>query len=223
MQMWFIGDCHGDFSWYLDNRKIYDCSLLLGDCGFGFQPKMNWKNEIILKSDIALNPELLPDDPRHKFILGNHDDRNIVSSHPSYLGDYGYHEKSGIFYISGAFSIDAESRTMGFDWWEYEELSYMELHEMIQLYRDTKPSIVVSHDAPSIATLTMFPNHRKHHWPSKTRQAMDQCFEIWQPKAWMFGHWHKTCHTLGTTRFQCVGIRDCVEIKDVTWEKNDME
>lgn len=221
--MWFVGDLHGSFNWYLDKVFKKDCSIQLGDFGFGFPPHKNSHGKINKESEISLHPERIPANPTAKFIAGNHDNRNLIADHPNYLGDYGYHKASEIFYISGALSIDADMRTMGVDWWEYEELSYMELHEMIQMFGDVKPKIVVSHDAPSIATMTMFPGSGKFDWPSKTRQAMDQCFEIWQPKAWMFGHWHKTCHTLGTTRFQCVGIRDCVEIKDVTWEKNDME
>ena len=191
--------------------------------GIGFPPEKNKKGKILQESLISSHPEMIPYTPTHKILMGNHDSRKLFSNHPNYLGDYGYHEKSGIFYISGAFSIDFDMRTIGIDWWEWEELSWKELQTVIEMYGDVKPRMVASHDVPSIAAHTMFPETSKRHWHSRTQEAMDRCYEIYAPEIWIHGHYHVTKKTLGTTRFQCVGMQQVLELPGLTWESNDRE
>lgn len=215
----FLGDIHGCFNWYLKTvSRRNNCSLLLGDCGFGFPIEKNKKGKILKESLISKNPDKIPPMPNHKFLVGNHDDRNLVANHPNYIGDYGYDEKSGIFYISGAFSIDFEWRTPGIDWWDTEELTWNQLKDMIELFRITQPRIVASHTAPYSATYTIFPHSIKKWWQSRTEDAMERCLNVWKPKHWFFGHYHYTQKAeIGGTKFRCVGCQQMIELPGVTW------
>lgn len=217
--MYFIGDIHGAFNWYLTKGiKSASSSLQLGDMGWGFPVERNKRGKLLAESKMSKDLDSIPPMPQHKFLCGNHDDRKFVSNHPNYVGDYGYDENSGIFYISGAFSVDFEWRTIGISWWDYEELEYQVLLEMIEVFADTKPRIVASHDCPSTAVYSMFPHSTKRHWYTRTQFAMDEAFKKWQPERWYFGHYHQSKHvdTCGT-RFQCVGINQRVQLKDVDW------
>ena len=219
MIMYFIGDIHGAFNWYLAKGiKAASSSIQLGDFGWGFPPEKNKRGKVLAESLMSKDLESIPAMPQHKFLCGNHDDRKFVANHPNYVGDYGYDENSGIFYISGAFSIDFERRTIGIDWWDYEQLKYKALLKMIEMFADIKPRIVVSHECPSTAQYTLFPRSTKRHWQTTTQFALECAFDKWQPERWYFGHYHLTKHAdIGKTRFQCVGINQRVELKGVDW------
>lgn len=223
--MFFIGDIHGEFDWYLKHgiKKSTSCSLQLGDFGWGFLPEKYPRHhrkagQIVPKSLQSRDLSSIPAMPNHKFICGNHDDRVFVKEHPNYLGDFGFHAGSGIFYISGAYSIDVLQRQMWIDWWPYEELDYPALRQMLEMWGDTKPKIVVSHCAPWTAQVRMFPHTDKNRHHSRTQEAMEQALAIWEPDRWYFGHYHQTMHqTIGKTKFQCVGINQRVELPGVHW------
>jgi len=186
--VWFVGDVHSVFTRYFEQgvngpveRNGYfdliqdkDCSLQVGDI-LGKNP-----------ADVmALSPE-------HKFIRGNHDDPETCHSHPNYLGDSGYISDMDMFWVSGAFSIDYQHRIIGIDWWEDEELSYEKLWHTIDLYESSKPSIVVSHEAPTDGKVLTFANQggSKQHVSSRTEQALQAMLEAHKPDIWIFGHFH---------------------------------
>lgn len=205
MKIALIGDAHGKI---FELRKIQErCerSIQLGDMGCGFKP--------------------VPDfGEHHKFIRGNHDDPAVARAHKSYLGDYGYLSDADIFYVGGANSIDKQWRVPGVSWWPDEELSTVELNAAQQLYLDSKPSTVISHECPSAVNQRMLSSltiggldgyfaAKTALVTSRTCQALQQMFELHQPKLWVFGHYHidRTLEIGGTT-FRCLAELSTMEL-----------
>lgn len=191
--MTFIGDLHGAFKYYEDLIKnMHGPSIQVGDMGLGF-PEMSY-------------PETFPS--QHKFIRGNHDNPAVCRTHPNYLGEFGYDPQSGIFYVSGARSLDRDQRIMGVDLWEDEELSYPTFQmEVIPLYEKIKPSIVVSHVCPESVKLSGLNNS------SLTEKALQIMFEIYQPNYWIYGHYHKSLDTRNNgTIFKCLNSLEIYEV-----------
>jgi hypothetical protein len=135
------------------------------------------------------------------------------------LGEYGYLKEQDLFYVSGAWSIDASVRKVGVSWWEDEQLSYKQLNEMIELYAKSKPRVVVTHDCPEHIGYQMLKYgfsgslHR-----NATCVALQQALESHFPEQWIFGHWHKTIEIeyLGV-KFNCLDELDVLEIPDMKW------
>lgn len=202
-----IGDVHGkiDALMRIQNSLLGgQRSVQLGDMGFGFRAITDF-------------PE------QHKFIRGNHDDPAKAREHKNYLGDYGYLAEDDIFYIGGANSIDKQWRTPMVSWWPDEELSIVELNAAQQLYVASKPRIVISHECPEIANRTMLAGliigdsyfeAKSELIKSRTCQALQQMFEIHQPKLWVFGHYHidKTFQ-IGATTFRCLAELSTMEFE----------
>jgi len=196
-----IGDVHGFTNtyqkWLRRNLAADQHSIQLGDMGLGFK-------------GVGLHEM-----PNHKFIRGNHDNPAKCRAHKNYLGDFGYEDTSGIFYISGAFSIDRDMRVEGVSWWADEELSYDELGQAIDLYEKTKPRFVVSHECPTIAGSALLHRMNGAYFAdklactrSRTAEAMQQMLDIHQPSEWVFGHYHIDKSFLApsiNTKFRCVG------------------
>jgi predicted phosphodiesterase len=205
--MLFIGDIHGRIKEYLAVLKKhrirlpYDHTIQLGDFGAGFV-------EI---------PKLYEED---HFIRGNHDDPAKCKLSSNYLGDYGYKEIDGIkiFFVSGAWSIDAAYRTPMKSWWPDEELSYPELISAMELYEEVKPNIVLTHDGPNDATIEIIKKHGSLFgtsvvYPTRTGGALTRMFETHQPDKWFFGHWHQDWkQKIGHTKFQCLPELGCAII-----------
>jgi predicted phosphohydrolase len=189
MEILLIGDIHGDFVNYykiINNFKNFK-SIQLGDMGIGFG----------IEQDHA---KKFPIPLKHKFIRGNHDNPSVCRKHKNYLGDYGI-TKDGIFYVSGAFSIDKEQRTIGIDWWDDEELSIRQMEDVISLYEKEKPEFVISHSQPNeFVDEVCSPNFK-----SKTQDCFSEMFKIHQPEKWISGHLHKNVKMfIQNTEFICV-------------------
>lgn len=196
--MQFIGDVHGHFDeykWIVS--QCYDDTFQVGDLGIFREPDM----------------AKVPESSNNLFIRGNHDNPALCRKHPNYLGDFGYLDTPDIFFVSGAYSIDQDWRTPGYDWWRDEELNTQQFKEARQLYNEKKPSIVVSHDCPltcqdeirKVASLIRINSH--------TPVALDGMFEDHQPDVWIFGHYHiRFNQTIQGTKFICVNILDSYEI-----------
>lgn len=177
--MYFIGDVHGKTEQYarlvmgLPNDSK---SIQVGDMGLGFKGT------------------LLPVFDNHKFIRGNHDDPSKCRNHPNYLGEAGYFPETGIFYLGGAWSIDQKWREEGVSWWPDEELSEEQFDEATELYVQSKPRIVVTHDCPSSAAnsiLSFLSNGRPGDLIEQRTQKRLQCMlNLHEPEYWVFGHWH---------------------------------
>lgn len=196
-----LGDVHGKFLHYL--RFVDNCeySVQIGDFGFGYS---------ILN---GINSD------KHKLFFGNHDNQNCFDI-PHNLGHYGTYTLNGVvfFFIRGAFSIDYKYRqnhelqTGQKIWWENEELSYKQMQDCLVLYTETKPDIVLSHSYPtSVARDIGNPNVLRSFgfnpltFKTNTQTLLQCCLEEWQPKTWIFGHFHRYYNKyFGRTNFTCL-------------------
>lgn len=200
-----ISDVHKNFDAYkhiIGNMEDDEESIQLGDMGIGF-PKGTGSSMYSPTKTIDDEEELsnILMDERHKFIRGNHDNPSVCREHPNYLGDYGVYQDE-IFFISGAWSLDRWERIQGVDWWEDEELSYEELQNAVDLYEDSFPRLVISHECPrSISKLL----HPALSHSTITGNVMDRMLDVWRPSIWVFGHHHMSKQfNIGGTQFICL-------------------
>jgi len=199
--MLLIGDVHGKVDQYFKLIENYNGkSVQVGD--FGFK-----KHHDKLIDNLSINKD------DHKILFGNHDYYPYVNAQHS-IGDYGMHE--GMFCVRGAKSIDQHRRTEGLDWFPEEELTYRQFGEMIDMYEQLKPDIVVSHTCPTSVAQSLYGyyNTGKAADRSITSDSLDVMFEIHKPKIWVFGHHHKSKDiTIMDTRFICLEELETVELK----------
>lgn len=183
-----IGDVHGKYQNYLNIVKNHEYTIQLGDYGFKYES---------LK-DVDHN--------NHLIIGGNHDNMDKIINTAHYLGDYGYTELNGInfFWYRGAYSIDRQYRTIGINYWSNEENNIETFIKARELYRKVKPDLVLTHDCPeSIVYQMLSPNHRIYQ--NITNWALQELFNIHQPKRWFFGHHHQSkTIQYGNTKFICL-------------------
>lgn len=187
-----IGDVHGKYKRYheiIRKKDKYPYTVQLGDFGFDYSTLKN------------IDPK------NHVFIGGNHDNYDIINDVPHYLGDYGYMVNfNGInfFYYRGAYSIDRRHRTIGIDWWSNEENNIDTFLEARKLYRDIKPDIVLTHDCPE-EVVPLVLDRNDHIYQNITGWALQELFNIHQPKIWRFGHHHKSWRmNINGTDFRCL-------------------
>lgn len=202
----FIGDIHGQGEYYLELTNQHPLTLQVGDFGVGFAG--------------YTVPEKV--EGNHWFIRGNHDDPAKCYKHPNFLGDFGYKKEWGeLFYVSGADSIDKAFRVEGRDYWRMEELSYRTFYEqVIPLYSNTRPKIVMSHECPSeIATRILASGGLgSGKGRSLTSRALQRMMEIHSPDLWVFGHYHRKFETryMGT-KFVCIPTHEIYQ-HDTDWK-----
>ena len=207
----FVGDVHGkwwDYGYIISEEKYdyenptqgllkdhFDMSIQVGDFGWGFpNPKLR---EVEYLENVMENSN-------SKYIRGNHDNPAACRKHRFYINDGTYDEENEIFHVGGAYSIDHMVRKEGLTWWRDEELSYIELMNCINTYDEKKPKIMVTHDGPESIINSVFPFYRKDR-NDRTRQALDNMFEIHKPEIHIFGHWHYSIDkTILGTRFICL-------------------
>lgn len=217
--MIICGDIHGkvkEFQQLIANHDPNTLIIQVGDVGFGFRT-------------IPIFPDNV------KLIRGNHDSPEAAREHPNYLGDFGYWPEHKLFYMGGAWSIDYAWRQEWNNqnwprkvWWEDEELSQPELDAALELYKKTKPEIMISHEAPaSIVPQVLIRSdltfkegdlmyNSKFVRPEKleciktrTSETLQRMLDTWRPRWWVFGHYHisKMIDT-GSTLFKC-----CAELE----------
>ena len=210
-----IGDVHGLTDTYQKMvRRLPEGqrSVQIGDMGMGFK-------------GVGLH-EMSQD---HKWFRGNHDNPEKCRANANYLGDYGYLPEDKLFWLAGGYSIDRSHRIEGVSWWRDEELSIEELGKAVNLYEESKPDYVLSHEAPTEAAIWILQSlgiiggyKRSDNENSRTAQALQIMYEMHQPKEWVFGHFHvdKTFHLKQNSRteFHCVG-----ELSQYVLETNDEE
>lgn len=186
-----IGDVHGKYDNYykiIRQKERYPYTIQLGDFGFKYDTLKNIDHNC------------------HKILGGNHDNYDKIIDIPHYLGDYGYANLNEInfFYYRGAYSIDKIYRTIGIDWWQQEELSIEKFLNARELYRETKPEIVLSHDCPEFLVPQYIGPHAKIY-QNNTNWALGEFYNIHQPKIWIHGHYHVSKTTQhGDTKFICL-------------------
>lgn len=196
-----IGDVHGKYDQYhkiIRQTERYPYTIQLGDFGFKYDTLKNvdYKNHII--------------------IGGNHDNYDIIHNYPHFLTDYGYMVNfNGVdfFYYRGAYSIDKIYRTIGIDWWQQEEVKIEEFMKARELYRSIKPDIVITHDCPEfLVSQYIGPNARVYQ--NNTNWALQELYNIHQPKLWIHGHYHVSKTTqYGDTKFVCLNELETFKIE----------
>lgn len=199
-----IGDIHGNYERYHSLIKKVKYSIQLGDFGFEYDTLRN------------VDPQY------HKVLGGNHDNYNAIFDCENALGNFGQYsvENLDLFYIRGAYSVDKQWRIPDVSWWKDEELSYAQCMECIKEYSSLKPEMVISHDCPEILKQHgILTNHLKV-LPSRTGELLQQLFDIYQPRYWIFGHHHKSFQTyLNGTHF--IGLSEYGLI-DINCHKNTL-
>ena len=211
MSITIIGDVHGKFDKYIELTKQYPYTVQLGDMGFNYSKLYSLDHNY------------------HRFFKGNHDNHDIQDENnpPCWLGEYGNIRLNNVnfFYISGAWSIDHKQRQKyeplwGKTWWENEELSYDTLNKAIDLYTKCQPQIMLSHECPQeVVRYVTNPEVTRDFGYSgqvirtRTNQALQACFDVWQPKVWVFGHFHTKFHRkINNTDFVCLPELDVLTI-----------
>lgn len=182
--MIIIGDVHGKTGLYHGIvRDLKEKTIQVGD--FGFERPHRWHMANI-------------DPDQHKVLFGNHDYYPLLHERHS-LGDFMFQD--GIMTIRGAFSIDKDDLTKGFDWFEEEQLDNEKCIEVVDMFSSLKPSIVITHDCPTEVFNYMSGRPDK----TQTRQMLQVCFIHHQPDVWVFGHHHRSFETqMNRTRFVCL-------------------
>jgi len=204
-----IGDIHGNMSYYkhlieltIPNKYGKDNQTIqVGD--FGFKGSHNWFLANVYDHN---NPR------KHSINFGNHDDYNFLDQ-PYSLGNWSYDETEdySLMTIRGAKSIDRGMRKEGKDWFENEEMNYEELDELLEIWEDLRPDVVVSHDIPQFVQQRLY----GFYDDSITRNYMQMMFERHQPKLWLFGHYHDGSRImLEGTQFINVATSDYICVED---------
>ena len=191
MSITLIGDVHGKYEHYhkiVRQTERHPYTLQIGDFGFKYDTLKN------------------VDSTRHLILPGNHDHYDTCYNHPHFLGDYGYTSLNRIdfFYYRGAYSIDRQYRTIGIDWWENEQVNIDQFMKARELYIDIKPEVMITHDCPQDIALQMLePGQRVYE--NITSWALQELYNIHQPKLWFYGHWHQSMKIQhGNTQFVCL-------------------
>lgn len=174
-------------------RGLKQPTIQLGDLGFKREHEWFLKNV---------------DYNQHKVLFGNHDHMPLVNG-PHSLGDYALLD-GGIMAIRGACSIDRNIRTVGLDWFHDEELSMEKCEEVISVFEEKRPRIVLTHDCPARICREM---HNGNEHKSRTNQLFDACFSRHQPELWVYGHHHFSFNThINGTKFICLGELEILEL-----------
>lgn len=196
MSITLIGDVHGKYDRYVKMARKRDYTVQIGDLGFKYGCLDNLDSE------------------RHKLVAGNHDNYDIIGNWPHYLGDYGMASLGGVdfFFYRGAYSIDRQYRTIGFDWWEQEQLKIEDFMKAREVYREARPDIVITHDCPeTIAPMLLDPG--THIYQNTTGWALQELLNIHTPKTWVCGHYHVSRRlSLGNMEFVCLDELELLEI-----------
>ena len=187
-----IGDLHGKYEKYhriLSRTEENPYTLQIGDFGFKYDTLKN------------------VDHTKHLILPGNHDNYDTCYKYRHFLQDYGYminFNNIDFFYYRGANSIDKQYRTIGIDWWDNEEVKIEGFMKARELYRDIKPEVMITHDCPQDIALQMLkPGQRVYE--NITSWALQELYNIHQPKLWFFGHWHQSVKIQhGNTQFVCL-------------------
>ena len=195
-----LGDVHGKYKRMheiIREKDRHEYIVQIGDLGFEYSTLDN------------------VDPNKFKIVAGNHDCYDKIINIPHYLGDYGHTSLNGIdfFFYRGAYSVDRIYRTVGIDWWEQEQLNIEGFMRARELYRDTKPDIVLTHDCPQAIAMQMLkPGDRM--FENNTTWALQELLNIHQPKMWFFGHWHHSRQIqYGDTKFVCLDELETYELE----------
>jgi hypothetical protein len=176
-------------------------TIQVGDFGIGFAGPY-WHERV----------DDLHSSGNYRFIRGNHDNPKKCQEMVGWIPD-GFVEND-VMFIGGAWSIDYAYRTEGVSWWRDEELSIVELNQLINVYGATKPRVMITHDCPTSIANKMFLTQTGRQYITRTAEALQAMIDIHQPEFYFFGHWHRTMqYKYGRTVFQCLDELDYVDIE----------
>jgi len=209
-----IGDVHAQIDFVMrEGRRSYldliagaPCTVQLGDMG-------DCETYAELESEV--------DPAAHRFFPGNHDHYDCLPIHC--LGDFGEVSLGGIcfFFVRGAASIDKDKllatgkrlgRTL---WFPQEELNDTQMAVVKEYFSDARPSIMISHDAPTgIARFVCKDCSRDGNYtPSRTSDFLETLLALHRPRLWLFGHYHHDWdYSENGTCFHCVGELSYVDL-----------
>ncbi len=211
-----IGDIHCKLDEYLSIiNSLTVPSIQVGDMGLG---------DAFFVPPGGVDPPPLNG---HRFLRGNHDSPQLCRAHPNYLGEFGMDDNTGIFWVSGAISMDRQRRLASGSWWPDEELSDQQWMSLLADYERLKPEFVVSHECPGsvnqqmlnsivperIACRSDVSDSRFAAYIEKKRKCsqsltctkMDSMLQVHRPERWAFGHYHKSWEcNVGGTQFFCL-------------------
>jgi hypothetical protein len=195
MSIKIIGDVHSKYDEYFKIASKSEYSLQIGDFGLTKEWfKLNYSN---------LNPD------NHKIIPGNHCSYDLCFDSPYFLGNFGIATLNNIsfFFIRGGLSIDRVYR-IGEElsggpktYWSQEELNLSEMLECIEIYKQVKPNIVISHVPAARFTPYILGNKSdailqkfKFHKGFKENHQLlgDELLKIHKPKTWISAHMHRS-------------------------------
>jgi len=207
MKITVCGDIHSDlksFDRVLSNAKSH--VVQVGDLGIGYHENDKYDPFTQFHCDYGWS-----------FIHGNHDDPNLCNRYQNYLGRYHYDRYLNILYISGGYTpVKSQDNEYSSDKWVKEEqLNETEFQHVHYLTRKFRPNTIISHSCPYfIAKNLGFDQY------SKTKAGLEKTYNIWQPKNWIFGHFHKDFnrtivnrHSKRVTNFRCIPKNKFVEIE----------
>ena len=211
----FVGDVHGlkyELSLLLSNVPEDVTSIIqVGDMGVGFGQGDYWHESL---DDMMLSVN-------GRFVRGNHDNPSQCREMQSWIRD-GLVEND-VMYIGGAWSIDYQWRTLGYDLWDDEEVSYDRFTQLTSIYETIRPRVMVTHDCPLSVSNELFvqrgKSFSKAQFKTRTGSALQAMFEIHKPELWVFGHWHCDAdEVIDGTRFICLNELSYADIDMNTLE-----
>lgn len=212
-----IGDIHHEKKAYLNYAKEAEYSIQLGDFSMD-----DWQ----FMTQAGLDPT------RHVFIGGNHDNYDNIDMSPHCLGDFGVYnipEFGDIFFVRGGWSIDWRARhdhdrvrrgvLVKKNWWHEEELTMQQCEEALELYKQTKPEVVISHECPmnivpfvSDPSVTRQFGYDQRVIRTRTNQLLQAMTEAHRPKLHVFGHYHKPFYLfVNAATFEIMDVEKCPE------------
>ena len=196
-----VGDVHLKFSNLkkLCKKHTPDMVFQVGD--FGYFPE-----------DYYFNPEFLSNLPDIFFCDGNHENherlrdgtiQEILPNNVTFMerGSVVTVNGKNILFMGGSSSVDANTRTPGFDWFPGETISEKDLD---RIPKDTRIDVVISHTCPEEVFPFVNPKYNRDNDPS--RKALSYILNNLCPSEWFFGHFHKRCEGVykDRTRWVCL-------------------
>lgn len=184
-----VGDTHG--YWDLLNEFIANESPdIILQCGdFGYWPNISYFDLNLLDNG----------DTRIYWCDGNHEsfvDIKKLTDNQVYPNVY-YMKRGSVLmlpdnrrvlFIGGAYSIDRNGRTPGWDWFPDEEITQRDVYNL----PDVQVDIIISHTCPREFPVDTRNDITGGKYRDSSRDALSVVLKKYRPSLWYFGHWHTT-------------------------------